>query len=335
MSTIKQVAELAGVSFKTVSRVINKNGNIRKETRERVESAIKKLGYIPDITARTMRTGQSQVIGFITDQIAITPYAVDVIQGAQESAWKHNKMLLVVNTFGRPELDVRSIKMMLERRVEGVIYAAMYHRHIDLPDSLRESKAVLVNCITKGNALPSVVPDEYLGGKEATEILLKKGHRRIAFINLPDDSVAAQGRLKGYKAALKNHKIEFNPDWVKSGLIRHGLEEDNVSYEVALEILSGAAPPTAIFCGNDRIAMRVYDAIRKMGLKIPEDVAVIGFDNLEVIARNLSPGLSSMALPHREMGQWAVNTLLNYSKIKNSGEEHIKIRCPYIVRGSA
>lgn len=333
MSTIKQVAKLAGVSFKTVSRVINKNSNVRKETRQRVEDAIRTLEYIPNLTARSMRTQQSQAIGFVTDQIATTPYAVDIIQGAQKTAWDNNKMLLVVNTQGDPVTDKRSIDMMIERRVEGIIYAAMYHKPVTLPKSIRNTDAVLINCFTEDNMLPSIVPDEYRGGKEATEILINKGHTKIAFINLPDESVAARGRLDGYKAALSSHDIPFREPWVSSGLVRLENGEQNIASEIALEMLSQEPAATAFFCGNDRIAIRVYDAIRKKGLSIPEDIAVIGFDNLELITENLSPGLSSMALPHEAMGRWAINQLLHPQTLAEENNR-IRIHCPFVERGS-
>lgn len=330
--TIKQVADYAGVSFKTVSRVINNHDDVLTVTRQRVEEAIKILGYRPNLSARSMRTNRSQVIGFITDHIAVTPFAVDVVHGAETTAWEHERMLLVIDTRGLPERLEQSIEMMLNRQVEGIIYAAMYHRKVYVPESLKKVPAILVNCFASDRSIPSVVPDEFTAGKHATEILINKGHTKIALINLPKDSAAAQGRLAGYKSALKKHGIKYQPELILSGLIKTENGEDNRSYEVAAQLLSTKNRPTAIFCGNDRIAMRVYDAVRDNRLSIPDDVAIIGFDNQEVIAENLRPGLSTMALPHKEMGSWAINHLLDRDVINNA--DKCKLQCDFISRGS-
>ncbi len=333
MPTIKQVAELAGVSFKTVSRVINGDKSVRPETRELVNAAIKQLGYRPHMSARVMRTRRSQVIGLITDLIATTPFAVDVVRGAETMAWKYERMLLVINTEGDPEMDRKSVEMMLSHRVEGIIFAAMFHREVTVPETIHEVPSILVNCYTSDRSLPSVVPDEYDGGFRATEILIQHGHERIALMNLPEESVAAKGRLKGYQDALEKYGLTFHPEWVRPGLVRTPEGEVNRAYVETRKLLEESKPPTAFFCANDRIAMHVYDAIKRSGLSIPDDIAVMGYDNQKIIAANLHPGLSTMALPHQAMGQWAVEQLMNASINVDAPVQH-KIQCTYVERES-
>jgi LacI family transcriptional regulator len=279
-----------------------------------------------------MRTQRSNTIGFITDYIASTPFAGAIIKGAQDVAWSQNKVLLIGNTGGKPEIERAAVEAMLERQVEAIIYAAMWHRMVELPPNIRNVPVVLLDCFSEDRSLPSVVPDEFQGGFDATEILLKKGHRRVAFINI-DLSIsipAPTGRLAGYKAALAAYDIPFD-----IALLRYGNAQADSGYERTMELMQLPEPPTAIFCGNDRMAMGCYMALKELGKQIPRDVAVIGFDNQRIIAKYLRPPLSTMGLPHYEMGKWAVEYLLNEDEEALTGDpvQHL-IACPYIERES-
>lgn len=331
MATIKQVANRAGVSFKTVSRVLNNDPNVANATRERVLRAIEELDYRPNLAARHMRTGRSQIIGFITDEIATTPFAVNIVKGAQHQAWLNDKMLLVMNTERDPEIEARAIRMMLERRVEGIIYATMYHRVVTPPDIIREVPTVLLDCYCEDRSLPSVVPDEVYGGCVATEVLIKNGHRRIAFVNVDFERhyPAAAGRLEGYRQTLEAHGIPFD-----EALVLYGNTMADQGYKHTLTLMNLPEPPTALFCGTDRTAMGAYDALKELGLCIPDDIAVIGFDNQELIAAYLRPALSTMALPHYEMGEWAVHQLMEHPQDPLENPVQAKIACPYVERKS-
>src|SRR5688572_23392751 len=179
------VARVAGVSQTTVSFVINDTpgANIPQDTRERVMAAVKELNYRPNAMARSLSSRRSHTIGFISDDIATNPHAGRTIQGAQDAAWARQKMLLVINTGGNPALEEAAVEMLLERQVEGIIYASWFHRPVTPPPQLYQVPAVLVDCYVEDRSLPSVVPDEVLGGRMATEALLAKGHRRIGFIS--------------------------------------------------------------------------------------------------------------------------------------------------------
>ncbi|NJL34375.1 MAG: LacI family DNA-binding transcriptional regulator [Chloroflexaceae bacterium] len=211
MTTIKDVVRVAGVSFKTVSRVINNDPSVRDETRQRVLAAVRQLEYRPNVSARQMRTQKSGVIGVITDHIATTPFAGNIIKGAQEAAWNDNKMLLIVNTDGQPYIEAFAVDMMLERQVEGIIIATMYHRAVVLPPNLRPVPTVLLNCYVPDYSIAAAVPDEVQGGCTATEYLIQQGHTRIGFINNIDPIPAAHGRLHGYRQALQAAQILYEP----------------------------------------------------------------------------------------------------------------------------
>ncbi len=329
--TMSDVARLAGVSRTAVSFVLNNHvfsANIPTETKDRILEAAKKLSYRPNLAAKVLHTNQTHTIGFITDEIATTPHAVNITKGAQDFAWANGKLLLIVNTGSDTNVTETAIEMMLERQVEGIIYAAWYHREATLPANIYERSAVLLDCFCANQSLPSVVPNEIQGGQTATEVLLQKGHRRVGFINCLDPVPATFGRLEGYKQALQAYDIPFDENLVCSHV-----SGSRGGYQGTLELMQLREPPTAIFCFSDAMAMGAYDALRKLGLSVPDDVAVMGFDNQELIAAQLSPPLSTVALPHYEMGKWAVQFLLEHSGESLPPVQHT-IDCPYLERQS-
>ena len=322
---------LAEVSRTTVSFVLNNHASsasIPAETKERILEAAKHLSYRPNLAAKSLRTHQSHTIGFITDEIATTPYAVNIIRGAQDAAWANGKLLLIVNTGSDAAVAETATEMLLERQVEGIIYAAMYHQEVTLPANMYESSVVLVDCFSTDRTLPSVVPNELQGGQTATEVLLQKGHRRIGFINNIDPIPATFGRLEGYKQALKAYDVPFNEE-----LVRVYPSQVQGGYQGTIDLMQLREPPTAIFCFSDFVAIGAYEALRQLRLSVPNDVAIIGFDNYELIASKLSFSLSTIELPHYEMGKWAVEFLLEHSGESLPPIQHT-INCPYIERQS-
>ncbi len=326
------VARLAGVSQTTVSFVVNDvaDSNIPQETKDRVWTAVRELGWRPNALARGLTLQRSHTIGFISDEIATTPHAGKTIQGAQDAAWATNKLLLVINTGRNAAIEHDAVEMLLERQVDGLIYATMYHRPVSLPPAIRQVPIVLLDCYVEDCSLPSVVPDEVQGGRTATEALLKKGHRRIGFINNVDPIPATFGRLEGYKQALATHNVPFDPT-----LVCAQVSDAAGGYQGAMELMQRPTRPTALFCFSDTVAMGAYDALRKLGLAIPEDVAVVGFDNLELISAHLYPPLSTLELPHYAMGHWAVQNLLDHADSASApAPVQQKLACPFISRSS-
>jgi LacI family transcriptional regulator len=208
----------------------------------------------------------------------------------------------------------------------------MYHREISLPANLHEIPAVLIDATDDAGLFPSVVPDEVGGAVAAVRHLAEAGHRRIAFLNNDDDVPATRGRLAGYSKVLAEYGIPH-----EAKLVGESPSEPAEGYELAKEILA-RSEPTAVFCYNDRMAMGAYRAARELGLKIPEDLSVVGFDNQEIIAANLFPALTTVALPHYEMGAWALETVL---KILAEGSDRapapvgpVVLPCPLVPRDS-
>jgi LacI family transcriptional regulator len=328
--TLIDVANLAGVSRTTVSLVINDNSHIPDEAKKRVMAAMSELGYSPNLAVKRIRAQRSGNFGFVSDEIVTTPYAGKIFEGAQDAAWKLGKVLLLANTKNDPQLQAAAFDMMLERQVDGIIYATFYHRPVTPPDLLWEIPSVLLDCFVADRSLPSVVPDEVGGGYKATCTLLEKGHRRVGFLNNHDPIPASAARLQGYLAALAAYGIAYDP-----ALMVSDSSDSDGGFRAAQTVMQVPKPPTALFCFCDRMAMGAYYALRKLNLAIPDDVAVIGFDNQEIIAAHLNPGLSTMELPHYAMGQWAINYLLEHLDQEDDMQpiQH-SIECPYIERFS-
>jgi LacI family transcriptional regulator len=328
--TMADVARHAGVSRTTVSFVLSHrpSANIPEETRARILDAVAALGYRPNAGARALAAQRTRLIGLITD-VVTTPFGAGIIRGAQEQARLQGQSLLIASINGDPALDEQAVETMLEHRVEGLVCASGEHRPITPPPNLAGVPAVFVHCFDEQRRFPAVVPDEVGGGYVATRRLTDAGHRRIGFINLDPQTVAARGRLEGYHRAVREAGIE--PD---GSLVRNGHATADGGHVQAALLLDSADPPTAIFCGTDRMAMGAYDAIKERGLSIPGDVAVVGFDDQEVIAGYLRPGLTTVALPFEEMGARGVELLGNREPEQPTATASVTVDCPLVERSS-
>ena len=333
---IRDVAKLAGVSITTVSHVLNDTPQMRVagETRARVRAAAKTLGYGPNRAARALRTNKSGLIGLLSEEIATTPHAGRIILGAQNAAREHDLTLVIVNADRESGDSHRDdVQTLIDRQVEAVLYATMYHRQVSLPPNLRGLPAVLIDSTDRAGLVPAVVPDEIGGAVAAVTHLVEAGHRRIGFLNNDDDVPATHERLVGFRQVLAEHDIPLD-----ESLIVQAPSETLPGYALARDVLSRSDRPTALFCYNDRMAMGAYRAAVELGLDIPRDLSIVGFDNQELIAANLFPGLTTVALPHYEMGAWAVDTLVHL--LRGEAEYELladlptRLDCPLIIRGS-
>lgn len=305
--TILDIAQRAGVSATTVSHVLNNvpSARIADATRERVEAVASEMGYQPNGLARALRTHRSNTLALLSDEIATTPYAGKLILGAQEAASRHGWLLMIMSTGGNKAVEEREIAAMWQHQVDGVLYAAAHHRTVEVPASLRGKPYIVVNAESSNQQDRSVFPDEFQGGYDATRELIVAGHTSIGFINTQTAIPARDGRLAGYRAALKEAGIRFRRALVAAGRLTFAPD----GYEAARELLT-TQRPTAVFCFNDRMAMGTYRAAEELGLRIPDDLSIIGFDNQEIVVEALSPTLSSLALPYYQMGATAVDALV-------------------------
>ncbi len=331
---MRDVAELAGVSQATVSLVLNdvEGSGIPEATKVRVREATAAIGYRKNAMARGLKLRRSDTIGFLADHIMALPYACGLVIGAQDAAREAGKHLLILNLdFGRSSIGRRetdsAVEEFLERRVDGIVYATMFHRIVEPPAGLFDVRSVLLDARAHDASIPSVVPDDYEAALHATRYLVNAGHQRIGFLTRSPGPPAPGLRLAGYEAALSNAALPADPT-----LIVEGIDTTPGGYESAMALLARNDRPTAVFCFNDQMAMGVYQAAAALGLRIPADLSIIGFDDIELIAPVLKPGLTTMRLPHYEMGRWAVERLLDPSK--HASIDQYKMACPLVVRGS-
>lgn len=329
--TITDVAREVGVSVSTVSLVLNnKPGRISDETRERVHATAEKLGYRPNKVAQNLRRQETKTIGLISDSIATTPFAGQMLAGALDAAREKGYLLTFIDTGMDSAVQQQAVNRMLGEQVDALILAAMWHREILLPQGVPNG-TVLMDCFDEFNEHAAVVPDERGGARSAVELLVSAGHRRIAYVDVDEHPgpIAAAMRYESYREVLYENGIV--PD---EALHVCGASSHIGGRKAAEQLL--ALPreerPTAIFCFNDRMAAGVYTAIRHAGLRIPIDLSVVGYDDQQLVAAELDPPLTTVALPHYQMGRWAVHTALGCQTAPQG--EPFRMLCPLIERES-
>ncbi|WP_162877885.1 LacI family DNA-binding transcriptional regulator [Trinickia diaoshuihuensis] len=330
------IAKATGVSQSTVSLILNGavGAKFSEGTRKNVLKAAQALGYqLPTRTTAPVAPGERNLIVYVADEISTSPHPVVNVDGARDAAWNNGCLLAVYSTHGNADIEQRVLHDALANpNVLGVIYATVYTRKVAVPAPLLKVPTVLLNCYSTEAVLSSVVPAEVTGGYTATECLIAAGHRRIGFINGETWQDAAKDRLKGYRQALATADLPFD-----ESLVRDGDWSSGKGYELTLSLMREPNPPTAIFCGNDLTAIGAIEAIKQLGLRVPEDVSVMGYDDQE-IARHTHPPLTTVVLPNYELGRWAVETLLQEEENRSAGapfkRRTIKLDGPLIERGS-
>jgi LacI family transcriptional regulator len=326
--TMVDVANEARVSQTTVSLVLNHADGARlsAETRKRVLQAASRLGYQPVRRGIAPATAAS-ALGFLCDELSTDPWTAIALDAVREKAWERGLTVLVMATRGDSDMEAAALAQFAQAPLAGLIYATINTRLVDPPAPLG-APTVLLNCHVANGSLPSVVPGEVAGGHAATDHLIAAGHRRIGYVNGEPSMEAARHRLRGYKQALATADLPVDP-----ALVRDGNWQPLSGYEATRELMRLPSPPTAIFCANDLMAMGCYEALRELGLRIPADVAVMGYDDRE-IARALHPPLSTMLLPHYEMAAIAAEWLFDLADGAELRPRQIKVECPLIKRGS-
>ena len=339
--TMTDVARSAGCSQATVSFVLNKTAGVKisGDTSARVIEAARALGYAAPSFAHvepatsgpgTAGAARREMLGFVVDQLSTSPEAVVAIDGVRQATWEAGTMVLVTQTMNSPEMEERTIRMLLANGVGALLYMTIFTRKVTLPDYFANLPVpvVLLNCYTADQRFPAVVPAEVGGGQRAAQHLIDGGHRRIGMITGEGWMDAARDRLRGYRRALGAAGIGFDP-----ALVIEGDWSASSGYEGARRLLALPERPTAIFCQNDRMAIGCYEALKEAGLDIPRDMSVIGYDD-EEISRHLHPQLTTLVLPHRAMGGWAVRHIAHAPQPGRTKTAITRLDCPLIERRS-
>jgi LacI family transcriptional regulator len=317
MATIYDVARIAKVSSKTVSRVLNGDAPVNRETRKAVEAAISQLNYVPSSAARTMRSNRSGLIGLVTGAISVAPQPTElsglpeilIVQAIQRAMEESGRTLLISDTGGHAERVPVLIRTFMEHRVEGIIYLADYHREVTLPPLPQATRLVLVNCYD-ADGTPSILPDDRECQRRLVLACIEKGHRHIAYLTLRPGLAATPLRIAGYRDALAQAGIAYDPTLVEAGELDVDTDNADVMSDALDGLLAAEPTPTVICCGNDRMAMRVYGLLRSRGHDIPDGMSVAGFDDYRLIAETLFPTLTTVELPYAAMGRRGAERLM-------------------------
>ncbi|NPA91823.1 MAG: LacI family transcriptional regulator [Chloroflexi bacterium] len=324
--SLKDVARKAGVSVATASRALADHPRISENTKARVRQAARELGYTPSAVARSLVKRETHTLGVITTSVT-DPYAAQVVKAVEVAAEAAGYHLLLVASHGVPSREVKALRMLYERRVDGIVIISA--RGMDAYEDVLSHltvPVVLVNGRVPHPAVRSVSANNRQGASLAVEYLLDAGYTRIAYIGGPTQGQSARHRVQGYVQALQAAGLVPSPDVIFPG---QGTAEDG---RRALRHMMSLRPkPEAVLCYNDLTAFGVLAEAWAMGVRVPDDLAVIGFDNLP-FSELTAPPLTTVAQPTEEMGQTAVSLLLRQRR----GEEvqDVVFDCTLVERAS-
>ncbi|TVT83460.1 LacI family DNA-binding transcriptional regulator [Pseudomonas sp. H3(2019)] len=331
MASVKDVARLAGVSLMTVSRALNTPEKLNQETLAKVRQAVEALGYVPSLSARKIRGGHSsgKTIGVFALDTATTPFAVEMLLSMERTARENGWNVFILNVFEAPPSQ-QTIDLMLSHQPDGIIFSAMQLRTVEIPQVLRSLPLVLSNCMSSEPGVACYVPDDEDGQYQAVRQALKRGYQHPLCINLPQSSLAWELRQQGLVRALAEGGVPLNSVPQYNLSTDDAYEETVVALEQQLRESDGKPTFDLLICGNDRIALVAYQYLLSRGLRIPADVAVLGYDNMIGVAELFYPPLSTVQLPYYEMGRRAAQHLI---ESRNEPSIH-RVSCPLVERKS-
>lgn len=307
MAKMQEVAKQANVSVATVSRVINGNGYVSHELRERVEEAIKILDYQPSILARNLRQQTTQTVGFLIPQLN-QPFFSTLAYAVEQTLFPHGYHTLMCSAEEDRDKEDAYVEMLISRQVDGVLLVPTGHsvRHIERLIELN-IPVVLVDRDLPELTINRVLCDNYQGAYNAMSHLIELGHQQVGIVGAPSYSESMANRIRGAQQALIDNDLPLNPDL----LVTDTQQQFDVGF-TAMQVLLNAKPqPTAIFALTDIVAIGVLHAVSAMGLAVPDDLSVMGFDNIDHAAYSI-PELTTVAQPIEEMGTCAAEILLQH-----------------------
>lgn len=282
MASLKDVAKLANVSLMTVSRALNSPERLKAETLARVQAAIEQTNYVPDLSAKKIRGARAtpSTIGVLALDTVTTPFSVEITLSIEETARAHGWNSFVVNMFSDDNPDA-ILDLLLSHRPDGIIYTTMGLRQVPLPAKLLTLPCVLANCESLNENVASYIPDDEQGQYDAVKALLAAGYRRPLCLHLPARHLATIRRRQGMERACREAQVD--PDTLDHCYMTYGDEHyRDIPGQLLAHIDQGKPRFDSVVCGNDRIAFMVYQTLLAQGLRIPEDVAVVGYDNMVI-----------------------------------------------------
>lgn len=325
MVRIADVAKKAKVSTATVSRVLSNSVSVRKETAEKVTAAIKELNYQPNILARQLRTMETKTILVVISDIS-NPFFSKVLRGIKETAIHNGYQVLLGDIVNNAEQETNYLNIMRQRTADGMILLTARSDKETVESIANEFPVVLACEYIEGTTIPTVSIDNISSARKITEHLIKLNHKRIATLTGPLDVVLGRDRLKGFQQAMSQYDLPLDPF-----LIQEGDFTFESGYNLMSKLLASQNPPSAVFAASDEMAIGAIKAIKSFGLKVPEDISVVGFDDIK-FASIIEPALTTIAQPAFEIGSKAMELLimlLNDKELRNRQfilEDHLVVR---------
>ncbi len=328
--TIKQVAKAAGVSLSTTSRALNGKMDVSEETRKKVLEIAKKLGYLPNKSAVSLKKQTTHTVGVVVEDNS-NPFWSEVLKGIEKAAHREGYHIIFTNTNRNYKNEVENIKLLLERRVDGFLIVPNQEKYDDLIElKERNIPFVIMGRHIKSFKAPMVYNNDTEGGEIATAHLISRGCRKIAFIGAQPYNSASIERCEGYKKALKNAGIEINESLIKMSKtpMKNGAMEVENAYKHMKELLSENISFDGVFAYNDLMAFGVLKALREEKIAVPQQVKLVGYDDI-FYASIITPSLTTMKTKKQVLGELAFNLLLNRK------EDEIGLDVKLLVRESA
>jgi LacI family transcriptional regulator, repressor for deo operon, udp, cdd, tsx, nupC, and nupG len=327
MVRIADVARMANVSTATVSRVISNAGTVKKETAEKVLEAIKKLNYQPNMLARQLRRSETKTILVVVPDITNTFFSA-VLRGIESVAIENGYQVLLGDARNNVETETSYLTILGQKKADGLILLTARTDQKILEELSQDYPVVLACEYYEGTQLPTVSIDNVSSARKATEYLISLKHKRIGHISGPLNVVVGRDRCKGFHQAMAKHGLSIDPS-----LVQEGEFSFESGFNLMMKCLSLEEPPTAIFAGNDEMAMGAVKAAKSKGVRVPEDLSVVGFDDIK-FASIFEPALTTIAQPTFDMGQKAMHLLLRLINNEELEKDQFILPDKLIVRDS-
>ncbi len=331
--TMSDVARRAGVSLMTVSRVVNNKGEVSPETRQRIQRVIEELGYRPSGIARSLATRKTGALGLVVPDVT-NPFFADIAKGVEHLAYAEGYNVFLCNTEEDPQRELTIIESLRVKEVDGLIVCSSRLDDKRLREALQHHPAVvLINRrIRSSSSIPgitTVMIDDCTGGATATRHLLQSGRRSIGFLAGPPASKSGLRRGQGYRIAYREAALTPDPDWS-----RYCAPNVDGGYIAGMQLLREHPELDALFCYNDLVAVGVLQACAELGLHVPDDIAVVGFDDIP-LASLVTPPLTTCRVARYELGRLALIALMDQMRGCTSGCSNMVLSAELVVRASA
>ncbi|WP_064609127.1 substrate-binding domain-containing protein [Photobacterium sp. J15] len=329
MATIKDVAKRAGVSTSTVSHVLNKTRFVSEDISVRVMAAVEELNYAPSALARSLKVNHTRTFGMLVTT-STNPFFGEVVKGVERRCYEQGYNLILCNTEGDVERMRSNLDTLLQKRVDGLLLmcSEVEGRDFDLFTRHQPVPTVVMDWGPIGFPSDKIQDNSHHGGYLATRHLIEKGHTKIGCLTGPLDKLPAQQRLSGFAQAMEEAGLEINKQWIVSGSF-----ECEGGEQAFNEIYERGPLPTALFVCNDMMAMGVINTAHKKGLSVPDDISIIGYDDIK-LAKYITPSLTTIHQPKHRLGQQAVDTLLDKIQNKRASNRVIQLEPTLVERDS-